>query len=73
MAEKTYSQTLEKIDELIADYVADGAQHITSINGVTFQYASLADLLKLRQHFAQMAAIEGNRKTAYRIQNKLYL
>ena len=73
MAEKTYSQTLEKIDELIADYVEDGGQHITSINGVTFQYASLADLLRLRQHYAQLAAMESTRKTAHRIQNRLYL
>ena len=43
-----YRTIVEGIDKLIADGVQDGFQKTVSIGGVSFTYASLADLLKLR-------------------------
>ncbi len=72
-----YTQALDQVDELIANYVADGASHITSINGVSFQFASLDDLFKLRNHFKQLSDMTnveaGLQKPIYKIRNKLYL
>lgn len=75
--ENKYAQTLDRIDDLMADFVEDGAVHTTSINGVTFQFATLDELLKLRAHFKALAEIEdrknGLQRPAYRIKQRLYL
>ncbi len=75
--ENKYAQTLDRIDDLMADFVEDGAVHTTSINGVTFQFASLDELLKLRAHFKSLADLEdrknGLQRPAYKIRNRLYL
>ena len=56
-----YTQSLNDLDNLIANFVADGCQHITNINGVTFQYSTLDELLKLRQHLKALSDITNQR------------
>jgi len=54
-----YRKIVEGIDKLIADGVQDGFQRTVSIGGVSFTYASLADLLKLRDKYVgELAAVE---------------
>ena len=54
-----FRSIVEGIDKLIADGVQDGFQRTVSIGGVYFTYASLADLLKLRDKYVgELAAAE---------------
>ena len=54
-----FQKIVEGIDKLIAAGVEDGFQRTVSIGGVSFTYASLADLLKLRDRYAgELAAVE---------------
>lgn len=54
-----FRSIVEGIDKLIADGVQDGFQRTVSIGGVSFTYASLADLLKLRDKYVgELAAVE---------------
>ncbi len=72
-----YTQSLNDLDNLIAAFVADGAQHIVNINGVQFQYSTLDELLKLRQHLKGLSDITNQRaglqKPMYKIKQKLFL
>lgn len=72
-----YTQSLNDLDNLIAGFVADGCQHITNINGVTFQYSTLDELLKLRQHLKALSDVTNQRaglqKPMYRIKQRLFL
>jgi len=54
-----YQAIVDGIDTLIAAGVIDGFQRTVSLGGVSFTYASLADLLKLRDKYVgELAAIE---------------
>jgi len=54
-----FQKIVDGIDALIAAGVDDGFQRTVSIGGVSFSYASLADLLKLRDRYAgELAAVE---------------
>ena len=54
-----FRSIVEGIDKLIAAGVDDGFQRTITIGGVSFSYASLADLLKLRDRYVgELAAVE---------------
>ena len=54
-----FKSIVDGIDKLIADGVKDGFQKTVSIGGVSFSYASLSDLLKLREKYVgELAAVE---------------
>lgn len=72
-----YTQSMNDLDDLIASFVADGCQHIVNINGVQFQYSTLDELLKLRQHLQGLSDITNQRaglqKPMYKIKQRLFL
>ena len=75
--ENRYTQSLNQLDDLIANFVADGCQHITNINGVTFQFSTLDELLKLRQTLKGLSDVTNQRaglqKPMQRIKMRLFV
>lgn len=67
-----YQAAVDRIDEMLLSYVEGGGQRTATIGGVSFTYASVADLMRLRAHFAALAARHSPaRVTHYAINTRL--
>ncbi len=44
-------QMLEAVETAIENYVVGGGQRTTTIGGVSFQYTSISDLLRLKTYY----------------------
>ena len=54
-----YETIIDRIDQIIADGVEDGFQKTVAVGGISFSYASIAELLKTRDKYVgELAAVE---------------
>ena len=65
-----YGRVVDKIDRLLANYAGEGGgQRTVSIGGVSFAYASIADLLRIRAHFKALADAEEAKTSPKRVRH----
>jgi nucleoside permease NupC len=54
-----FEAIIDRIDNIIAEGVEDGFQMTVAVGGISFSYASLAELLKTRDKYVgELAAVE---------------
>ncbi len=54
-----FEAIIDRIDNIIAEGVEDGFQKTVAVGGISFSYASLAELLKTRDKYVgELAAVE---------------